>query len=410
MEKIGRLSMKKIRNLSIRKTIILYLSVTLILSFVLGYFVMHGAQRKQLQIWTKYMGAEYREQIEMAGEGHMPPNAIMPVQRPADADMSDRDRMITEICDFLQTYSILVIAFAGTVLATFLFYRNKLRQPFTELSKATEAIARQNLDFTISYSNRDELGQVCAEFETMRRQLAENNRRMWNMLENERALRASVSHDIRSPLTILKGYQEMLSEEIQTANPASAEVMSEMLREGMVQIERMERFLDTMNKLSALENRDIRIQEIPLSQLVKQYRRNLEMLSAGNGMECELLSPDDHMSGDREELLHIDVEMVTEVLENLLANAFRYAERKVTVRLSTSDGELRVEVRDDGPGFAESAEVLTKAYYHTGAQDDLTHFGMGLYICRVYCERMGGRLFLGNDGDGGGKAVAVFPL
>lgn len=269
MEKIIRLSMEKIRNLSIRKTIILYLSVTLILSFVLGYFVMHGAQWKQFQIWTKYMGAEYHKQIEMVGEGHMPPNAIMPIQRPVGADMTDRDRMITEICDFLQTYSILVIAFAGTVLATFLFYRNKLRQPFTELSKATEAIARQNLDFTISYSNRDELGQVCAEFETMRRQLAENNRRMWNMLENERALRASVSHDIRSPLTILKGYQEMLSEEIQTADPASAEAMSEMLREGMVQIERMERFLDTMNKLSALENRDIRIREIPLSQLAK---------------------------------------------------------------------------------------------------------------------------------------------
>lgn len=53
---------------------------------------------------------------------------------------------------------------------------------------------------------------MCKEFERMRGQLAENNQQLWKMLEEEKALRAAIAHDIRSPLSVLEGYQEMLSE------------------------------------------------------------------------------------------------------------------------------------------------------------------------------------------------------
>ena len=53
----------------------------------------------------------------------------------------------------------------------------------------------------------------CAEeFERMKEQLAENNHQLWKMIEEEKALRAAIAHDIRSPLSVLEGYQEMLSE------------------------------------------------------------------------------------------------------------------------------------------------------------------------------------------------------
>lgn len=49
------------------------------------------------------------------------------------------------------------------------------------------------------YENKDELGQLCKEFENMRKQLEENNRVVWHMMEEEKALRAAIAHDIRSP-------------------------------------------------------------------------------------------------------------------------------------------------------------------------------------------------------------------
>ena len=387
----------------------MYMLVAVVLSFIPTYFIELTAWRAQNQIWEKYMGEEYWQQIEEyrnSDSSEAVPN-VPSITRPVSMEMSDSDRLLSEVCDFLQTYSLLVFACGGIIVAVFLFYKNKLKAPLAELTRATAAIGSQNLDFTINYANRDELGEVCAKFEAMRRQLAENNSRMWKTLEQERALRASIAHDIRSPLTILKGYQEMLLELVPDGqtDAETADAMADMLREGMAQIGRMEDFLGSMNQLSALEERKIQLREIRLSELAQQYRKNLEVLAAGR--ECELCTEEDSAAADV--LLRIDAGMVTEVLENLLTNALRYAERKVRVRLSVRDGELYVEVVDDGPGFAESAELLTKAYYHANPQDDLTHFGMGLYICRVYCEKLGGRLLLGNESGGGGKAVAVFP-
>lgn len=116
------------------------------------------------------------------------------------------------------------------------------------------------------------------------------------------------------------------------------------------------------------------------------------------------------------------MDIVTEVLENLLTNALRYATETVDIILEADNGEFRIEVWDDGVGFTESEEVLTSIYYHNNPEDyhtslldyhanpedDLTHFGIGLYICRIYCEKHGGRLLLGNQEKTGGKAIAIF--
>lgn len=407
--------METVKNLSIRKTILLYMVITLLISYLLGFAVMQAAEREQRKIWFKYMGEEYRSMIEEIGsqssETQAPPiqepapQEIASIERPVLGEMTDSDRMISEICDFLQTYSILIISFVGTICAVFLFYKNKLQVPLAKLTKAACAIENNNLDFILSYEKKDEMGQLCKEFERMRRQLAENNERMWKMVEQEKALRASIAHDIRSPLSILKGYQEMLleqnlsDEKFLVENPEK-----EMLEEGMAQIKRIEDFLDTMRKMSALEERSICLREVKLSELTKRYQKNMGILAEGSGKECRITLKTE------QETIKLDEEIVTEVLENLLTNALRYAKKTVSVLLTTENGEFRMKVQDDGEGFTEDAAVLTRIYYHANPQDDLAHFGMGLYICRLYCEKHGGRLLLGNRPGGGGEAVAIFAV
>ena len=90
----------------------------------------------------------------------------------------------------------------------------------------------------------------------MRGQLEENNRRLWQMIEDERVLRAAIAHDIRSPLAIMRGYQEMLLEFV-PEDMLDQEKMMEMLRGGMLQIERMNHFIDSMRKMTKLEEREL---------------------------------------------------------------------------------------------------------------------------------------------------------
>lgn len=170
--------MEKIKHLSIRKTIVLYMAVTLVLSYLLSYFVIRAASDIQLRIWTKYMGEQYFEEVEKNREGY----------ESAGAEFVPHEQV--------------------PIAAVFLFYRNKLKVPFEKLMSASVSIGNNDLDFTLEYDRKDEMGRLCAEFEVMRRQLAENNRWMWQMVENEKALRASIAHDIRSPLAVLKGYHE----------------------------------------------------------------------------------------------------------------------------------------------------------------------------------------------------------
>ena len=105
--------------------------------------------------------------------------------------------------------------------------------------------------------------------------------------------------------------------------------------------------------------------------------------------------------------LHVDAAIVQRVYENLLANAVRFAEEKVAVSVDSSDGYLYLKVSDDGAGFAEKdLENATKPFYKTVSESDNEHFGMGLNICKILCEKHGGYIRLGNRN--GAVVLAAF--
>ena len=200
--------MDKIRNLSVRKTILLYMTVALLGSYALSAVIVRIATWTQKNVWWNYVDTEsYFKKVEEEGPDH-----VTDIPRPGDYEMTMPDRILSELCDFLETYTILILSMAGSCAAVFLFYHNKLKRPIEELEQASKKIADNNLDFSITYKNKDEMGTLCAEFERMRQQLVENNRVLWKKIEEEKILRAEIAHDIRSPLSVLKGYQEMLME------------------------------------------------------------------------------------------------------------------------------------------------------------------------------------------------------
>ena len=108
------------------------------------------------------------------------------------------------------------------------------------------------------------------------------------------------------------------------------------------------------------------------------------------------------------ETLVADAEIIMEVADNLLSNAFRYASQKVGLKLTVTAQDLKMSIGDDGTGFQENTDTVTQAFYHENSQDDLKHFGMGMYISRIYCERHGGKLLIKNVADGGAEVEAVF--
>lgn len=389
--------MEKIRNLSLKKTIILYTVLSLMITFFLSAVVVRIAGQIQEEVWWKYVDQdEYYQAMDDRDE-----NFEVVVPRPNQSKMSKMDWHISETCDFLQTYSILILSFAGCCVAVSLFYRNKLKGPIQELGQASQMIAEENLDFHMSYENEDEMGTLCREFEKMRGQLEENNRRLWQIIENERVLRAAIAHDIRSPLAIMRGYQEMLLEFL-PGDTLDKDKIMEMLKGGMLQIDRMNRFIDNMRKMTKLEERELKCSRVEINQLMNQIETLAEVMEEKSEKNYTVTTV-----GEAETLV-ADVEMIMEVADNLLSNAFRYANQEVRLKLTVTPMSLKMSIGDDGIGFQENTDMVTQAFYHENPQDDLKHFGMGMYISRIYCERHGGKLLIKNAADGGAEVEAVF--
>lgn len=214
-------------------------------------------------------------------------------------------------------------------------------------------------------------------------------------------LRAAIAHDIRAPLSVLKGYQEMLTEYLPSEDIDMGQAM-EMLSESGHQIERMDAFVETMRKLSSLENRELLPEDISARQLEKDIQAELSILEKEYGKQCML------QAFESKEEFYGDKEIILEVTENLLSNALRYGKQQITIMVKTGYTELRICVVDDGDGFREDAEKITEAFYGQNAKDSLKHAGLGMYISRLYCERHGGKLVLGNDERGGAVVTAIF--
>lgn len=389
--------MDKVKNLSIRKTIVLYMIISLIVCFYLSVVIIQFSTEIQNEIWWKYVDQkEYYKMVDGEGIKYM-----IDIPRPSSYEMERFDYHISELCDFLQTFTVLIMSILGSIAAVFLFYKNKLKKPIEELELASRKIGQNNLDFHVTYENQDEMGILCQEFERMRDQLEKNNMTLWKTIEEERVLRAAIAHDIRSPLTVLKGYQEMLRDHLSEENVDMNKAIK-MLEESEKQIQRMDSFVETMRKMSSLDNRELVSEEITGEQLKREIQSEINILKKQVKKYCVLYCEglDHSFYGDKEVIL--------EVTENLLSNALRHARQRIEVYLSVTGEEVRINVKDDGTGFGEAIEEVTKPFYQKNVKDSLKHAGLGMYISRLYCEKHGGRLLLENGKNTGAVITAIF--
>ena len=389
--------MEKIRNLSLKKTILFYFVISLTAAFLLSGFTVHFARNMQNEIWEKYIDyADYTDVFQQHGKKYE-----IEISRPNQSQMNRLDYHLSEICDFTETYSVLIFSIVGSVAAVSFFYKNKLKTPLQELKDASQMIADNELDFHVSYENKDEMGTLCKEFEMMRSALADNNRKMWRMIDDEKVLRNAIAHDIRSPLSILRGYQEMLLEFVSAESIKTEDIM-DILQTGMYQIDRIEHFTENMRKMSHLEQRDLQCSEIVLSELAKKIETEAVMLSKKESKLCKVESVQE------QNVVKVDEELVMEVTDNLLENAVRYAQKSIALQIRKKNGFLIISVEDDGIGFVDTEEKVTEPFYHKNPQDDLKHFGLGMYISRIFCEKHGGNLKIYNVRQGGAHVEALF--
>lgn len=364
-------------NLSFRVSFVVYVAVALFaaylaVGFTVGYCkiaIIEGSNYESSENGISYL----------TGEGLVVAVTDIPVDTP-------ENRMRIAVFNTIKTLCVPIYLGVALVAAAMLFYRNKMKKPMAALMGASRKILGSDLDFRVDYQGGDEMGKLCGSFEKMRAALAENNRLMWRQVEQRRRLNAAFAHDLRTPLTVLKGHVEIMRQKGQ----AGTENVAAMAK----QIDRLERYAESMGSMQKLEEVQPEYQAADLRRLAQPLARMAEFVCGRTGKRLDFRS---HIAN---ETVVLDESIVCQVAENLVANAARYAKNNVAVDFSERDEMVILDVRDDGGGFSAAGMKRAAEPYYSEDADRANHFGLGLYISKILCETHGGGIKIENRGNG----------
>ena len=392
------------RDLSLKWSFVLYAAVCIIAALLISISLSGFFSWLQNNIKRHYEDL-YRDELAkqaflVSDEGTVNGESIWIYTENIRTRFSDRDSKLYDLYGILNILVVPVTSVLCVVAAGVAFYLRKIKKPLLVLDSASARISTGDLDFKVEYDSRNEFGRLAASFEKMRESLYEANREMWKMMEARRRLNAAFAHDLRTPLTVLRGYCDFLLKYVPQGKITDERAIS-TLSTMNVYLKRLEGYTATMSSLQKLEEIELAPKELSFDSLCEELKRICAMLASKKRMDfC--------FSGDG--VLYVDLPAVFQTYENIVSNAVRYAKNEVKVCCTVKGSVLSIAVADDGPGFSpEALKNATEPYFRAEKDiSDATHFGIGLYICRLLCEKHGGSLVVENDT--GARVTASFAM
>ena len=388
----------KIHNMSLKHALAAYILVFILSTFLMSFITMGLCEQWADLIWQQYDAQILTKQTNN-------------VQIIYDSSvLSDSHRGMLTAFSIVQVWCPYVYAVISMIIVSVLFYRKRLYRPIKILLHGIDEIKKENLNISITYDSADEMGMVCRSFEEMRKELVRGKQQMWHMVEEQKKLNAAFAHDLRTPLTVLRGYSDFLKRYMPEGK-VSPEKLKDTLDVMSGYIGRLEHYTNTMKELHSLDDRKVIKDAVDILDIQAEMMQVTKMLGQIGLVE---ISWREMLTGS--EQLYLDKWILMEVFENLLSNAMRYARHQVFVSLKPENGKLYLYVEDDGKGFSkEDLKLASEPYYsndknHNDKKGGDEHFGIGLHICTCLCKKHGGDMSIANRIDGGAVVGASFKL
>lgn len=300
-----------------------------------------------------------------------------------------------------QLLGILLFVFGILLLAAILAARfgRKLAQKMAGLQEATENIRRENLEFTVEPSGIREIDEVLASLEQMKEALRLSLKRQWELERSRREQISALAHDIKTPLTIIRGNAELLQETIQ--DTAQLEYNRYILRGA----EDIESFVQAVIGLSSLQSPAmLQKTAVCLMDFLGELENQLRALSTGKSIAAQV-----HAQEPLPETIAVDKELLQRGIVNVLSNAVEHTppQGSVTLEVRSERSAVYFTVTDTGGGFspADLREAAAQFYMGDRSRTSGRHHGMGLYIAESAAQQHGGSLTLENAASGGGRVT-----
>ena len=295
-----------------------------------------------------------------------------------------------------------VAPFFYIILFTILFSRKLTRgidRPLRMLMTAARKIGEKDLDFTIDYHSKNEIGELCHAFTGMQEELKKSLSAQWKIEQERTEMVEAMAHDLKTPLSIIRGYSEALVD----SNDNSDEKLCRYLAVIKENAEKSSALVQQMQYTSDLEKSGAQLQLVPirLSEFLVQKVRHYELQAQQKRIEIAL-----DMQGDVRAPLWMDTGRVERILDNIVSNSLQYTPAGGRIRMAVQVEKERVSytICDSGSGFSQESlgKALDKFYRGDKARISKdAHSGLGLYIVRQLVEQLGGSVKITNAESGG---------
>jgi signal transduction histidine kinase len=246
-------------------------------------------------------------------------------------------------------------------------------------------------DVTTEGRLEQQVMQQLNELRLLRSQLETANKELLRLNEEKSAFLHMAAHDLRSPLTIVRGYVDMALAGL--TGPLSEDTIRS-LNVVLDRAKAMTRLIDNLLDVEKIESGDVALQleQVDLAQLVERTGRNFKPLAEEKGQSLLWQFPAEVP------LVCADQDRITQVLENLVNNALKFtpAGGQIIIEVLVQDADITIEVRDTGLGISDADQAhLFQRFFRAdeARKQGITGTGLGLSIAQAIVEQHGGRIY-----------------
>ena len=285
--------------------------------------------------------------------------------------------------------AVTVVSISGVIL-----FAKHLIKPITRLTEATREITRENFLYPLKIDRNDELGQLAESFNNMQRQLQHNDEARKSFINN-------VSHDFQSPLMNIRGYAELLM-----SQNVSEHELKEYLQIINHESNRVSNLTKQLLLLTSLDQKAYPMMrsEVQLDEQIKQTIRRYQWRLQEKEIEVSYkLSPI---------RMKVDVELISNVWDNLITNAIKYNAHggNIWMSLSKSEASITIIVKDSGIGMSKKDMTqIFDRFYRVDSSRKSGGTGLGLSIVKQVIDLHGGEIKVDSEVGVGTTFTIILP-
>ena len=291
--------------------------------------------------------------------------------------------------DMILTATIILVF---TALSVGLWIYRSIAVPLVKLKKATKNIKEGNLDFVLEVEGNDEFSQLCQDFEEMRKRLKESTEEKILMDKENKELISNISHDLKTPITAVKGYVEGIMDGVAD----TPEKMDRYVRTIYNKTNEMDHLINELTFYSKIDTNRIpyTFSKLNVEDYFSDCAEELGLEMETRGIELVYAN---YVEKDVQVIA--DGEQIRRVIHNIVSNAIKYMEKPrgiIQLRVKDVGDFIQVEIEDNGKGIAaKDLPYIFDRFYRTDVSRNSSKggSGIGLSIVKKIMEDHGGKVW-----------------